>query len=305
MAGSSISVNYNVRPCKSIERKMMCEMISRLNAFDQIENYRYIGMGAKYFADFSLLHKEFGITDMISMEISSDENNKRRFEFNKPFNCINIKFGNASDILNSTQLRWEGIKNIIWLDYDGGMRSNQFQDVETCMAKVDTGSVIFISFNMDLGDAFNKGSPNEKLEIYCSRIDNNLLVELLTPKDLVKEKLFQTTNRMFDIIIKNKISIRNKTILNEKERYQCRQVAYFKYKDSQATMLTLGWIVYNNSDIEAFEKCRFSDLEFYNCTDQPYDITVPNFTYKELSVLNKNMPNLSYPIKEAEFLDRI
>ena len=48
MAGSSASVNYNIRPCKSIERKMMCDMISRLTVFDYIKNYRYIGMGAKY-----------------------------------------------------------------------------------------------------------------------------------------------------------------------------------------------------------------------------------------------------------------
>jgi len=29
---------------------------------------------------------------------------------------------------------------------------------------------------------------------------------------------------------------------------------------------------------------------------------VPNFTYKELSVLNKNLPNVSYPIAEAQFI---
>ena len=107
MAGSSASVNYNIRPCKSIERKMMCDMISRLTVFDYIKNYRYIGMGAKYFVDFSLLHKEFGIDNMYSMEINSAEKNRKRFEFNKPFNCIKMLFGNASDILNSSNIPWK------------------------------------------------------------------------------------------------------------------------------------------------------------------------------------------------------
>lgn len=302
MAGSSANVNYNIRPCKSIERKMMCEMISRLVAFDRISNYRYIGMGAKYFADFSLLHKEFGIDKMHSMEIGSDEKNRERFEFNKPFNCIKMEFGNSSDILSSTRLKWSGIKNIIWLDYDGGIKSNQFQDVETCIGKVDTGSVIFISFNSDLGDTFKKGSPKEKLEIYCSRIDNEALVKLLSPKDVSKERIYQTTNKMFNMIVKDKILERNTTILSESDKYQCKQLVYFKYNDSKATMLTLGWIVYKNKDVRKFKDCSFSDLEFYNCTDQPYDITVPNFTYKELTVLNRNMPDVKYPIKEAEFL---
>ena len=33
MASSSKSINYNIRPCKSIERKMMCEIVTKLNAF--------------------------------------------------------------------------------------------------------------------------------------------------------------------------------------------------------------------------------------------------------------------------------
>lgn len=302
MAGSSVSVNYNIRPCKSIERKMMCEMISRLVVFEKLNNYRYIGMGAKYFADFSLLHKEYGIEKMHSMEICTDENNKKRFEFNKPFNCIKLEFGNSSDILNSTRLKWSGIKNIIWLDYDGGMNSNQFQDVETCVGKVDTGSVLFISFNSDFGDSFKAGSPKEKLEMYCSRIDNEALVKLLSPKDVSKERIYRTTNKMFNMVVKNKVLERNTTILNESDKYHCQQIAYFKYNDSKATMLTIGWIVYKSEDIEKFNNCNFPDLEFYNGTDQPYDITVPNFTYKELTVLNRNMPDVKYPIMEAEFL---
>ena len=45
MAGSGEVVNYNIRPCKNIERKMMCEMISCLATVDELSEYRYIGMG--------------------------------------------------------------------------------------------------------------------------------------------------------------------------------------------------------------------------------------------------------------------
>jgi hypothetical protein len=303
MAGSSASVNYSIRPCKSIERKMMCEMISRLTVFGDIRNYRYIGMGAKYFVDFSLLHKEFGISDMYSMEISSAEKTKKRFEFNKPFNCIKMLFGNSSDLLNSSKIEWKNEKNIIWLDYDGGIKSNQIQDVESCIGKVESGSVVFVSFNADLGDEFKESSPKKRLEIYCSRIDNEILVKLLTPQNMAKGKIYQTTNQMFDNIVKNKISERNSTIIEEDERLFSNQLVYFKYNDSKATMLTLGWIVYKRKDIEKFEKCSFSDFEFYNDTDKPFDITVPNFTYKELAILNQNMPKVTYPIEGADFFE--
>ena len=106
---------------------------------------------------------------------------------------------------------------------------------------------------------------------------------------------------MFDMIAKNRILERNAIFSNEEDMFQCQQLVYFKYKDSKATMLTLGWIVYTNKDIDKFKNCNFTNLEFYNCTNIPYDITVPNFTYKELTVLNRNMPNPTYPIQEADF----
>ena len=44
-------------------------------------------------------------------------------------------------------------------------------------------------------------------------------------------------------------------------------------------------------------------LRFYNSSNNPYDITVPNFTYKELAILNQNMPNVAYPIEDADFFE--
>ena len=89
------------------------------------------------------------------------------------------------------------------------------------------------------------------------------------------------------MVVKNKILERNSTIRSEDEKLISQQLVYFKYNDSNATMLTLGWIVYKKGDIDKFTKCGF----------------VPNFTYKELAILNQNMPNVVYPIEGADFLE--
>lgn len=302
MAGSSKSVNYNLRPCKSVERKMMCEMISRLRFFDVLSNYRYIGMGAKYFVDFALIHKEFGITKMFSMEKSSDEKSKEEFKFNKPYNCINMLFGNAGDLLNSACFIWENEKNIIWLDYDGGVTGKQLQDVETCIGKVESGSMIFVSFNSDLGEKFWKMSPDERINKISERIDNDELLALISKKDVARTNIIQTIHEWFHVIVEAKLSERNQIELEENKKMNCKQIAFFEYADSKATMLTLGWILYSNEDKEKFEKCSFEDLEFHNDTNIPYNISIPNFTYKEIALLNQNMPNVVYPIQGAEFI---
>jgi len=52
-------INYNLRPAKSVERKMLAEGMSRLSIFGKIEDYNYVGFGSTFFSDFLLLHSEF------------------------------------------------------------------------------------------------------------------------------------------------------------------------------------------------------------------------------------------------------
>src|SRR5690349_11519838 len=117
--GSYEHINYSLRPAKHVERKMLVESFRKLSEFDAIRNYRYIGFGSIYFSDFHLLHKSLGITNMLSIE--KDEHNQSRFEFNSPFDCVDIKFGMSDAILPT--LEWENIPTIIWLDYDGKLKS--------------------------------------------------------------------------------------------------------------------------------------------------------------------------------------
>ena len=61
-------INYSIRPAKSAERKMLCELIQHLSVFHKLSDYQYIGFGSTYFTDFSLFHRNLGINKMISIE---------------------------------------------------------------------------------------------------------------------------------------------------------------------------------------------------------------------------------------------
>ena len=88
MPGSDQNINYQIRPSKSIERKMMCELVKEIQIIQGTRELRYIGMGAKYFTDFLLFHNEFGVTDMISIE--AERERAMRYEFNKPLKSIQM-----------------------------------------------------------------------------------------------------------------------------------------------------------------------------------------------------------------------
>ncbi len=89
--------DYRLRPNKGAERKMLIEAFRRLNFFEPVKNYRYVGFGSTTFADFILIHRALNITDMISIEKRTDY--QARFDFNKPFDCVDMKYGTSSEIL--------------------------------------------------------------------------------------------------------------------------------------------------------------------------------------------------------------
>ena len=145
MASSFEKINYNLRPNKSIERKMMCEALSRLSFIEHLNKYRYIGLGSPYFADFILVHKNLGITDLISIE--KEESKKNRFEFNIPYSGIKMHYGLSTTIIPNLEL--DKKKNIIWLDYDDKISDFMFSDIDSFFLNSKTGSFFIMSVNVE------------------------------------------------------------------------------------------------------------------------------------------------------------
>ena len=154
MAGSYEKINYALRPAKNIERKMLSDAFKRLSEFGKIDNYRYIGLGSTFFTDFSLFHRTLGITNNISIE--RDLAKKERFEFNRPFKCIQIEYGESNDVL--PQLDW-GVKSIVWLDYDSTLNQSVLTDIDVAFTNAIPGSTILFSVNA------HPGTMGERLNV--------------------------------------------------------------------------------------------------------------------------------------------
>ena len=302
---SNMTIDYTVRPCKSVERKMMCEMISALGEVSPITDTssRYIGMGAKYFADFSMVHRLFGLTEMYSIEKSSAADDIKRFDFNKPYKCIKMIHQRTTDYLNSTKFPSKDKRNIIWLDYDGGFTSDMLQDVQISVKKSSALSVFFVSMNVDFGDEYKDADPLGKLEIFKKRVGNDTYTKAVTQKDLAGDGLIRSIVKMFKLAIEEALMNINSGEKGEK-KLQHKQIACFKYADSKAPMLTIGWITYYEDELKKIEDCKIKQLSYYNEKDIPYDISVPHLTMKEIGVLNRNLPDVQVPVPGAEFLTR-
>jgi hypothetical protein len=273
-ASSDRKINYNLRPSKSIERKMILDVLKEVITPDVAGDYRYVGFGSSFFTDFKIFHKGLNITDMISIE--SKKASEQRVHFNKPYSCIKIELGYSTDKL--PQLQWDK-KAIVWLDFESGLKAYMFEDVEICCRNVKPGSFLIITLRRD----FDITDKDE----FEKEFGDNVFPDFLAD-DIEPANSSATLNKMFtnkiDYILSEKFSA-----FEEGEKVIFKQLFDFNYRDD-AKMYTFGGVFLKQSEQADFEKLHLNRLDFVGKKEKPYDISFPIITNKEFIVLNSLLP---------------
>src|SRR5262249_28032130 len=88
--------------------------------------------------------------------------------------------------------------------------------------------------------------------------------------------------------IQSELSTRN-AVLASPDRLTFRQVFHFEYSDG-GRMLTVGGMLVSNAESGIFDACAFDKVDFVRMGDEPYTITVPCLTSKEVRHLNAQLP---------------
>lgn len=287
MSNNARQIDYRLRLAKSVERRMLCSALQKLSVFYPLDMYRYIGFGAYYFSDFYLFHKELGIQKMLSIEKSRSEETVNRYNFNKPFKCIEIDFRDSNAVLPS--LEWDD-PTIIWLDYTSTINSNILSDVDTFFRNAESGSVFIITLQAD-SNSFDDNNQKDKKRIDVLRefvginrlpreIENNMInnkgIPTVYRKILMKE-------------IQNILYERNSG--GEKSKFFFKQLFHFKYKDGIPMYTFGGLLIEEPKHLDLFEKIGFDKLPFVKNNDELFEIDIPNLTIKEIKFLESIMPN--------------
>lgn len=280
-------INYSLRPAKAVERKMLCDLFRRLEPFGRIETYRYIGFGSIYFSDFQIFHQILGISDMVSIEKNGDY--WPRFEFNKPFRCVDLKPGHSNVVLPS--LDWSK-RSIVWLDYDGKLNKEVLADIATFCSGAVTGSIILISVNVE-PDRANVASPEEqnevRLKLLAEAIGDDKVPVDIKGADLRAGGFASVCRRVIDNEIHSLLNARNGP-LNSDFKLSYKQLINLTYSDD-AQMLTIGGVVFEKQHQKLVDQCSFHELFFVHDGVDPIKIRAPKFTQKEIRALNAKLPH--------------
>lgn len=141
------TVNYSLRPSKSIQRQLVFEGMRILQASVDLERLVYIGFGSIWFTDFVMAHKLLNAVDMVSIE--GNEIGYRRAVFNSPFATVRVKEGFSNNVLPSLYGE-ETIRArpwMVWLDYDFDINESVTDDIRSVIENAPANSVLLITFN--------------------------------------------------------------------------------------------------------------------------------------------------------------
>ena len=266
------NINYETRPFKFTERKMLLASLLRIcNNFGQ--DYQYIGFGGLAFTDFKLFHKELHIKKLISIEDGSFS--MQKLSFNSPYSFINIIQSSSTSALNDIDLTK---KSLVWLDYDGTLGKYMFDDLVSLFSRLPSGSIYVITCNRDLKNKNTRSeyTASEFMEDYGA----------LAPFDAENssfsgENNYKTIRKMFINQISDILRMRNE-VESPLKFIQLYNLIYQEYRG--ANMFTFGGVIMD--EIINNESLCLSDFDFIRSSEEAYKIEVPNLTRKEVDLIN-------------------
>lgn len=280
-------INYRLRPAKSIERKMMADLLQKVGHIKPIREYQYIGFGSIFFSEFRLFHRRFGIEDMVNIEKLFEA--KQRVDFNKPFDCIKVVMEHSQSALDADEVNWEK-PTILWLDYTSELRRRMLhRELQKFFSDAEPGSVFFVTLNAQPPDTDELDEIETHKELLKNRFSKGTV-----PRDLDDNLEGPEYGNAFRRIIMNKIEgkyLRDRNIARaEEDELTFEQLCNFIYTDT-SLMMTLGGILLTPGMEDNFEAANFEDLDFFKPGEDQYRIGIPSVTFDETRVLEKSLPN--------------
>ena len=286
---SPLKINYELRPYKFTERKMLLSTFASICHFYQSE-YQYIGFGGLSFTDFKLFHKELHIEKMCSIE--GGDLSKERLEFNCPYSFIEIHKDLSTNVLSRIKLNNQ---SIVWLDYDGVLDNYMFEDLSLLMRQLPIGSVYLITCNRELKS--EETGTEYTVEQFKDKF-NTLVPFDITTKGFSSTENYRTIRKMFSTQIEN---IMNDRIRNG-EGIKFLQLYNIIYQENRgAKMFTFGGVITNSST--TINDFSINDFSFISTNENVYKIQIPNLTFKEEIHINQHIPDKIVNLKSTNIID--
>lgn len=279
---------YHLRPNKNIDRKLFVQTLIGLSRKLPISDYKYTGFGSYLFDDFKLLHDTLNISNMVSLE--ADETEFKRALFNLPYGCISVQNIDSTHYLSDLSID-DGEHNVFWLDFvSPSALGSQLADYATLLNLLNPHDIVRITLNAN-PDSLGKCDQPDLLQQHrllklLERVPDSYIWSEISPQDVTRTNYPLTLLKILKAVTLE--------CLKDTPPYSpCFMLPLFStvYADGQQ-MVTFTGIILDSHDEES---CIKEALRGYPHNtflwDNPAQIEIPALSIREITELNKLLPN--------------
>lgn len=279
-------IPYHLRTNKNIERQLFIELLKKINLYQNLSNYTYIGFGGQFLEEYKILYSSLEIKRMISLEI--DELVHKRQEFNKPLSCIDCLHSDSSSYINDYDRSSVG-PTIVWLDYTDMALYSQLKDSEDMLEKLEHGDIFKITFNANPANLCREDSGLSGSALHQKRLETyETTVSEYFPPSITDETMM--TKKKYPNVLKNTLKIMIDKVFREKS-LKFIPVSSFAYEDGQQMFTLTGMVLDENAYSSFFTTTKLRDWNFFSDWDKNIVfIDVPWLSTKEKALVDQYMP---------------
>lgn len=279
--------NYLLRPAKQVERKLLIEGLHHLSSGGfRIRDYRYIGFGSPFFADFTLFHKYLYVDDAICVERTSIA---RRMRFNRPFAGLKLRMNEVSEIIADVDRKK---RHLVWLDYDYPLNESVLLDVAGFAAALARESIVIVTVEADprTDDDLPRDLAKQVREFRRQEVEDQIgqfVSGGIKPAHLSPKKLAEVFARVLIERFKDELAIRSLEFI---------PLFNFCYADGRQ-MLSVGGMFGDPVTALRVRSSGVYDLPFVQTGIRPSVIKVPPLTSRERLWLDQNPMRRNLPFE--------
>ncbi|HEY3242585.1 MAG TPA: O-methyltransferase [Phycisphaerae bacterium] len=271
-------VQYDLRPAKQIERRMIVDALQLLamEGFS-IRDYQYTGMGSIYFVDFVLFHRLLGMERMVSVEQSPIQG---RVAFNKPFRVVAVEMCPVGDYIPRLS---RDLRHLLWLDYDSVLSTEHLEDVSLAGTYLTPGSILLVTVDSEPPVRVEAAGSPERWREYFMEVGKNY-VDPAWESGLFAQSKLPFVNAL---ILENAL----RAGLSGRRDVEFLPLFNFIYADGHR-MVTIGGMVVSDVEKRRVLASRLPQAFYYRrrLEEPAYEIHVPKVTRKERFLLDSAMP---------------
>lgn len=284
MSGGTIA--YHLRPNKAVDRHLFIDLLTRIHGYSPIHDHTYIGFGGPFLEDFRIIHSQFGIRSMVSLELSQEVYERQKF--NKPLACIRCRNVSSGDFISEYNV--DG-NSIIWLDYAIPKQlRQQLDEFRALLPQLRHMDVVKITLNANLDTLGGQQQGMTREDLAESRLTKlRQRIDDFLPQDVSAAAM---TRDGYPVLLYHTLERTFRSALAGSRAETFLPLTSFYYADSGHTMLTLTGIVLNASAQRGFiKKSRVSRWELaLPKAGGPLPINVPSLSTRERLFVDRLLP---------------